>query len=526
MTQPQVAAVGDRFLVTWVKQSSKEDPEGEGTWGRWVSATGEMSPARRLPIEQDGYPGVTISAAAGVAFATWSSGSHLRRAAMGAGLDLGGPIVDLADGPASTNRFAEIPAPGGGTWLAFPGRAMQGATPNIRLLRLDAAGHPVGPPTEVSNAADGWAGSPALLVTPDGLLAAWNLDIPSRDPEPPPEPAAPGPPASVTTARVLRDREHPERAGVWIRRLDARGEPREQPRPIAEAHGAHQNLQLFRAPGGPVLVWGQHAKAMALSWEGAPLALPTTLAPLAQPSSRFDQKWLAADGDPWVVFTDIRHARIERFAARVQCGGEVPAPASSIPVVARRAEAPPPRVAAPNEMRCPQFAVDRDLDVGPARLAEAPQLAESGGDLWIAWRDVDGPSGLKDAFASWRRLRLLDGRLLDQAPARGPRAEVISLARGDGMTLLFEGQPGPGPTEIRALSLADAPALGPRRRTARGRPPRGPRFVPGRHRDGGRDHRADVRGVPAAPALRAPPRPRREARRRQGLHAHLGRRAK
>ena len=384
---PRVRGVGDRFLVTWEKQSRPDSPGEEGPWGRWITPDLQMSPARRLPS--------------------------------GAGTDRIDPPKD--------DPFATAPAPMGGTWIASLGKATTGDEREVVELRLtDDTGQDLAAPIPVSGPEARYVGSPALLTVPEGLLVAW--------------------------AETSAAPEGAGRAGVWLRPLDARGEPLGPPRQIEEARGEeYATVQLFAAAGGPVLVWGRQAKALALSWRGEPLAPASTLAPLGQRGVGAGQKWIGPPGDPWVVFTDVRHARTERFAARVRCGGAVPALTPAVPVVDRRAAKPPPAVSAAPEMRCPRLSRDLDVDLGEA-VGEAPRLAAGGGELWTAWRVATG-EGRREMQARWRGLRLADGRLLD--PQQGPAAEHLSLARGERLAVLVEGPRG-RPTAVEEIAPGGA----------------------------------------------------------------------
>jgi hypothetical protein len=292
---PHVASIGGRFLVTWQRDAPPGTPGGKGTYARWVSATGELSPEPGGTIGQ--YEGAIFTATQfeGYYAITWNDGS-LRRLVVGPELtSLHGVTHLLAGGLSRADRFAEAPDPRGGIWVALAGSREKGARGNLRLL-LYGYSSPTGVATEVPGADGVYDRSPTFLTAPDGLLLAWNR----RDPA----------------------GERAEGSGVWIQHLDARGGPREAPRQIPEARGSHAVVQLLPTPRGPMLVWGEKAHAMALSWEGVPVAPPTTLAPLAPPGA--EPKWLATDGDPWLVLTATRHAHPERFAARVRCGGEVP----------------------------------------------------------------------------------------------------------------------------------------------------------------------------------------------------------
>lgn len=440
---PQVLGVGDRFLVTWQDRAG-----ASGVWARWISATGEMSPERKLPVDAALNRLSLTAAAGGGVSVVWEDGSRLRRVVLGADLAVAGPAVELFAGDFLGSDVTEAMAPSGGTWLAFSASEGPGARERIRLLRLDGGGRPVGPPVEASSGPVGSVGSPALSVTPDGgVLVAWNFNRPE-------------------------DERHLNLAGAWVRRFDAQGKPLEEPRQLTWARdlgevgssGSHDGVQLFRAPEGPVLVWGRHAAAMALSWDGTPAGPPAAMAPLAQRASGREQRWIGTDREPWVVFTDARHGRIERFAARVGCGGAAPSPASSVPLVQRRGDAPPPAVPASKAMSCPRFAVDLDLDAGPAVDFMArhdapawmrPRLVESEGALLIAWTNMAQAKGARrDApFIQWRRLPLGGGRFADPSPQRGPDAQTFDLARGGGV--LAGGPDEKDPLRLTSLAAGD-----------------------------------------------------------------------
>lgn len=393
---PQVVATEAGFFVAW----QRDEPQ-HALLGRVVGLDGGLGEVTRLPVAGE----LRLVAHAGQAVAL------TERSVKDGSCRLERTILTPQPRPAQlvatashclTAHPTERAGPDGAPWLTF--EAEEAGAKRIWLARLSAEGRKLEPLHPLIDARV-WD-EPRATLLGGNMLVAWVES----------SPVAGQPMASHIVVGAFDN---------WGRQLGGR-------RPVAGAASPtdmHDHV-LGRIGGRDdraLLVWGYEGYAQPLDKEGQPSGRAVKLLP--QGSVR--PQLVATESGSLLLWMDRRHARDELFVAPVGCGGVVPDFPPPGPIVARRAEAPPPRAA---DTTCAGLSFDFAIPPPSTQIqrAASPSITAQKGEQWTAWQDwrnVRDPNGLPELFVRRMHDRVPAGRENRLLPASAS-FDLVTLADG------------------------------------------------------------------------------------------------